>query len=107
MDEIYWTAKFEKNIQAFIKVEVHFAKELSSSTKMFDRLRRHRATLTSSKTMSKILQNPANQAGTIGFGMFVGIVGFIAWDLGPPGTFANILLFSRIYPSPKKNRRSY
>ena len=79
-----------------------------ASTKMFDRLRRHRAILTSySKTMSKILQNPANQAGTIGFGMFVGIVGFIAWDLGPPGTLANILLFSRIYPSPKKNRRSY
>ena len=105
MDEIYWTGKFEKNIQAFIKVKVHFAKELSSSTKMFDRLRRHRAILSSS--MSKILQNPANQAGTVGFGMFVGLVGFIAWDLGPPGTFANILLFSRIYPSPKKNRRPY
>merc|ERR1719403_550294 len=95
----------KKNIQAFIKVKVHVAKELSSSTKMFDRLRRHRAILTSS--MSKILQNPANQAGTVGFGMFVGIVGFIAWDLGPPGTLANILLFSRIYPAPKKNRRSY
>ena len=88
-------------------MEVHKGKELRSSTKMFDRLRRHRATLTSSKTMSKFLHNPGNQAGTIGFGMFVGIVGFIAWDLGPPGTFANILLFSRIYPSPKKNRRSY
>ena len=106
MDEIYWTGKFEIDIQAFMRVKVHFAKELSSSTKMFDRLRRHsRAILTSS--MSKILQNPGNQAGTVGFGMFVGIVGFIAWDLGPPGTFANILLFSRIYPSPKKNRRSY
>ena len=74
---------------------------------MLDRLRRHGAILTSSKTMSKILNKSANQAGTMGFGMFVGIVGFIAWDLGPPGTFANILLFSRIYPSPKKNRRSY
>ena len=88
-------------------MKVHKGKELRSSTKMFDRLKRHTATLTTSKTMSKILQNPANQAGTVGFGMFVGIVGFIAWDLGPPGTLANILLFSRIYPSPKKNRRSY
>ena len=77
---------------------------VSSRTRMFDRLRRQGELLISSKTMTTMLQKP----GTLMVALLMGSVGFVAWDLGPPGTFANILLFSRIYPSPKKDvRRLY
>ena len=66
-----------------------------SRRRMFDRLRRQREVLVSSKMLHK--------PGTLVLALFMGSVGFVAWDLGPPGTFANILLFSRIYPSPRRD----
>ena len=63
--------------------------------RMFDRLRKHGELLVSSKMLHK--------PGTLMLALLMGSVGFVAWDLGPPGTFANILLFSRIYPSPKRD----
>ena len=66
---------------------------------MLERLKRERELLVSSKRMRKMLHKP----GTLMLALLMGSVGFVAWDLGPPGTFANILLFSRIYPSPKRD----
>ena len=71
---------------------------------MLDYLRRQGKSLVFSKTTTTMLQKP----GTLMMGMLMGSIGFVAWDLGPPGLFANILLFSRIYPSPKRDvRRLY
>ena len=70
---------------------------------MFERLKRERELLVSSKRMRKMLHKP----GTLMLGLLMGSVGFVAWDLGPPGTFANILLFSRIYPSPRRGIKRF